>query len=107
MGAGQIAQRVVREDASGRCQRLAGGTEIDVARLIVGEVDAREAAIPALALVPHRDMRCDLFVVDEPVEELTGPVGGVGGKLLGPQREARWRWGCDTERRDFAALTGV
>jgi hypothetical protein len=40
------------------------------------------------ALLADRDVRRDPFVVDEPAEELTGSVGGVGSKPLRLQREA-------------------
>ena len=70
-------------------ERLPVGADVVAMPLVPDEVRAREDAVRSIALLPDRDVRCDLFVVDEPAEELTRPVGGVGGKPLGPQSEAR------------------
>src|ERR687892_26596 len=67
---------------------LAVWTDVLAMPLVPDEVSAREDAVRSVALLPDRDVRCDPFVLDQPAEELTGSVGGVGGEPLGPQGEA-------------------
>ena len=69
-------------------ERLAVGTNVVAMPFVPDEVGPREDAVGSSALLPDRDMRRDPFVVDQPAEELTGSVGGIGGKPLGLQREA-------------------
>jgi hypothetical protein len=67
---------------------LSVGADVVAMPLIPDQVSAREDGVSSIALLPDQDVRCDPFVVDEPAEELTGAVGGVGGKPLGPRRKA-------------------
>ena len=83
--AGPIEQRrfVVHQRAR-RGQRLASRADVDVCRMVVTEVVAREGAVLAAGLVEHRDMRLDVPLIDQPGEHLGGAITGVGRQTRGP-----------------------
>ena len=69
--AGEITKRLAIDHRAGRRQKLACRADIDVALFVEGEVFPTEGAIFALGFIDDRDMRLDVFVVDEPIEVLS------------------------------------
>jgi hypothetical protein len=65
---GEITKRLAIDHGTGRHQKLACRADIDVALFVEGEVFPTESAIFALRLVDDRDVRLDVFVVDELIE---------------------------------------
>jgi hypothetical protein len=53
-----------------RVQQLALGTDIDIARLVEGEVTPAQRAIFAPRLVDDRNVRRDSLLIDNPIERL-------------------------------------
>ena len=80
-----IANGVVGTDMAGRGERLTGGAGVNVLVLVEGEVSAGECAIVSLAPVPDGNVGRDVFVLDQPAEELARTIGRVGGQPLGLQ----------------------
>src|SRR5580704_6609993 len=52
------------------------------------EVRTGEDAVLPIALLPHRDVRDDFLLLDQPAEELARPIGCVRGEPPRPQIEA-------------------
>src|SRR5580704_10082806 len=63
-----VRAHVVVPDPASRGQNLTGRTGVNVARLVIAEVLAREATIFPSLHVDDRDVRFDLFVIDEPIK---------------------------------------
>src|SRR5215471_4208501 len=59
---------------------FAGWADINVAFSVVPKVFSRKRPILALRFVDYRDMRRDLFLIDDPVERLSRAIGRVCGK---------------------------
>ena len=86
--AGTEALSAVRVDGSAGSELLAIGADVDAASPVPSEVRGGEGAILALGAVPHRDVRCDLLLLNEPAQELARAVGRVGRQPLRLQIEA-------------------
>src|ERR1700730_6706059 len=52
------------------------------------EIRTGEDAVLPIALLPHRDVRDDFLLLDQPAEELARPIGRVRGEPPRPQIEA-------------------
>ena len=78
MGAVGARHRVVAPEL---LQHLSRRTDVLVLFGIKDEVGSVERPVVPIALIPNRDVRFDLLV-DQPSEELAGPIGGVGGEPL-------------------------
>src|SRR6266404_135856 len=72
-------------------QVLSARTGIGVRDGIEDEVGATEGSVGALALVPYGHMRCDLFFLQQPVEDLRRSVCAVSAAPLRLQPEATRR----------------
>src|ERR1700755_1246765 len=59
---------------------LSARAVIDVGGRIISKVAAREGAIISLRLVDNRNMRCDVFLLDQPVQHRSRPVSGIPDK---------------------------
>jgi hypothetical protein len=57
---GKITELMISADVTGRGQRLAGGTRVDVLLLVKREVGSAECAVVPCALVPDRDVGRDI-----------------------------------------------
>jgi len=64
-------------------EQLAIWADVDAASLVPPEVRAREDAVLTVALLPDRNVRRYLLLLDEPTEELARPVSAVGGSRFG------------------------
>ncbi len=62
--AGAVIKRLAVMNPAGRLQGLAAGTDIEITLLVIAEVRPREGAIITLALVPDRDVRVLVEMVD-------------------------------------------
>src|SRR2546430_2082634 len=71
-----------------RREGLAGWTGVKVARFIERKIIPTEGPVLAFRLVDYRDVRCNLLVVDEPIEVRSRAVGGIGRQALGFEIEA-------------------
>jgi len=49
---------------------------------IPNEVRSAKGTIMALAFVPHRRVRHDLFYIDDPVEHVCRTIGGIADQAL-------------------------
>ncbi len=67
---------------TGRGQRFAGRTSVDVLILVECEVGSAECAVVACALVPNRDVRCYIGVSHE-AEKLARPIRGIRHQPIG------------------------
>src|SRR6516162_4886393 len=66
--AGPVRAHVVIPDPAGRGQKLAFRTDVNVARLVIAEVLAREGAVSPSLHVDDWDVWFDLLFIDEPIE---------------------------------------
>ena len=66
--AGPIQPLIIIHDLAGRGEGFECWTDVDVTRLVEGEVLAREGTVVTLGLVDDRNVRCDLLLIDQPVE---------------------------------------
>src|SRR4029077_990299 len=60
---------------------------VDVGGRIISKVAARKGAIISLRLVDNRNMRCDVFLLDQPVQHRSCPVSGIPDKPSGLEAE--------------------
>src|ERR1700742_990959 len=67
---------------------LSARAVVDVGGRIISKVAAREGAIISLRLVDNRNMRCDVFLLDQPVQHRSRPVSGIPDKPSGLEAEA-------------------
>ena len=74
MGAVGARHRVVAPEL---LQHLSRRTDVLVLFGIKDEVGSAERSVVPIALIPNRNVRFDLLV-DQPAEELAGPIGSVG-----------------------------
>src|ERR1700755_2740902 len=79
---GQIIPGPAIMDGSRGPQRPTVRTDIDVARSVVSEVEAREHAVSSLVSFFHRNMRGDVLA-QEPGEQLARPISGIGASRPG------------------------
>src|ERR1019366_7875785 len=87
--AGAIMQRpAIVHHRTSRCEGLVRRADINVALLVEGEFLPAEGPIFALRFVDDWDVRRDIFVVDVPIEVLSGAIGGITGEPLGLQAKA-------------------
>src|SRR5215470_9910682 len=84
----EVAKRMVRPDGAGGRQEVACRAHIGIPPLVEDELLPAQRAVLALRLVDDRDMRFDLFVVDQPVERRRRSVGRIGRQSLGLHAEA-------------------
>jgi hypothetical protein len=82
------AKPLVRMNGAARSEILAIRTDVDAATPVPSEVGKQERAILAFALVPHRDVRRDLLLADQPAEEAAGAIGRIHSEPLGLQIKA-------------------
>src|SRR6476659_6458710 len=68
---------------TGGGQHFATWAEIDVPFLVEPEVLPREGPILALLFVDDRNVRCDLLLVDDPVERIRRTISRIGGEIGG------------------------
>lgn len=74
-------------DPAGSPQELALRAGVDVAIWIKGEVATRERSVVSPALIPNGNVRHDAGT-EQPVKELGGAVGSIGGEPMRPSRDA-------------------
>jgi hypothetical protein len=79
---GQIIPGSAIMDGSRGPQKPTVRTDIDVARSVVSEIEAREHAVSSLVSFLHRNMRGDVLV-EEPSEQLACPIRGIGREPSG------------------------
>src|SRR5690242_14624157 len=73
-------KRVSPSQLARRREKLACWTGVNIALLIKCEVFPTEGRILAIRLVDHRDVGCDLLVLDQPVEGRSRTIGRVSRK---------------------------
>ena len=61
---------------------------VDVAGRIIAKVATRKGAVIPLRLVENRNMWRDAFLLDQPVQHRSRPVGGIPNKPLRLETEA-------------------
>src|SRR5262249_26265299 len=83
-----VEQLLVIHDLARGGERLAGGTGVDVTRLVEREVFSRKNAILTLGFIDDGNVRGDLLLANDPVEHRGRPIGGVGCKPFGLQAKA-------------------
>src|SRR5580693_2344500 len=69
-------------------QQFPAGADVGSAFPVPVEIRTGEDAVLPIALLPHRDVRDDFLLLDQPAEELARPIGGVRGEPPRPQIEA-------------------
>ena len=62
--------------------RFSARAVVNVAGRIISKVAAGEGAVVPLRFVEHGNMRCDAFLLDQPVQHRSSPVGGIPDKPL-------------------------
>src|ERR1700751_4920202 len=72
--------KTVAPSLTRRLEKLACWTGVNIALLIKCEVFPTEGRILAIRLVDHRDVGCDLLVLDQPVEGRSRTIGRVSRK---------------------------
>src|SRR5262249_24195498 len=70
----------VVDQLAGRRENLACWTGVSVALLVKREVFPTEGSVLAIRLVDHRDVGCDLLVLDQPVEGRSRTIGRISRK---------------------------
>src|SRR5882757_9010525 len=71
-----------------RAKPLPAWAVVNVARRVISKVATREGAIVPLRFVEHRNMWRDAFLLDQPVQHRSRPVGGIPDKPLRLETEA-------------------
>src|ERR1700720_3569702 len=69
-------------------QQFPAGADVGSAFPVPVEIRTGEDAVLPIALLPHRDVRDDFFLLDQPAEELARPIGYARGEPPRPQIEA-------------------
>src|SRR5437660_11491069 len=69
-------------------QQFPAGADVGSAFPVPVEIRTGEDAVLPIALLPHRDVRDDFLLLDQPAEELARPIGRVRGEPPRPQIEA-------------------
>src|SRR5450756_1115000 len=80
--AGAIQKRLALVHGAARPKPLSAREVVDVVGRVISKVAAREGADIPLRFVEHRDMRCDAFLLDQPVQHRSRPVRGIPDKPL-------------------------
>jgi len=79
---GEVTERMIGADVTGRGQRLAGRTRVDVLLFVECEVGSAECTVIACSLVPDRDVGGDTGVNHE-AEKLARPIRGIRHQAIG------------------------
>src|SRR5262245_56436099 len=78
-GAASVKQRrLVVHERAGRCQHLAGRTNVDIGGLIETEVVTREGPIASPGSVEDRNVRGNALLRGQPVQGGSRTIGAVG-----------------------------
>src|ERR1700730_13874912 len=77
-------------------QQFPAGADVGSAFPVPVEIRTGEDAVLPIALLPHRDVRDDFLLLDQPAEELARPIGCVRGEPPRPQIEALF---CSIQHR--------
>jgi hypothetical protein len=80
--AGAIQERLALVHCAARSKPLPAGALVNVVCRVISEVPTREGAIVPLRLVEHRNMGRDTFLLNQPVQHWSRPVGGISDKPL-------------------------
>src|SRR6476620_6359119 len=65
-----------------RSKPLTARAVVDVAGRVISKVAARKGAIIPLRFIEHRDMWCDAFLLDQPVQHRSRPISGISDEPL-------------------------
>jgi hypothetical protein len=95
---GAVAKVSAYVDGSGGLEQLAVGADVDATVPVPFEVGGGEGAILALGAVPHRDVRRNLLLLDEPAQEFARAICRVGCQPLTISTPASARLRTATER---------
>src|SRR5262249_39474196 len=85
----------VVDQLAGRRENLACWTGVSVALLVKREVFPTEGSVLAIRLIDHRDVGCDLLVLDQPVEGRSRTIGRISRK---PRRSRSPAWAMKIAR---------
>ena len=83
-----IQKRLALVNGAACSELLSARAMVDVAGRIILEVAARESAVIPLRLIEHRDVWCDAFLFDQPVQHRSCPIGGIANKPIRLEAEA-------------------
>jgi hypothetical protein len=86
--AGAIQKRLAPVHSATRPKLLPTWAVVNVACRVISKVATREGATIPLRLVENRDMWRDAFLLYEPVQHRSCPVGGIPDKPLRLEAEA-------------------